>query len=120
MQPHQDTSALALSAMLASVREGRASAASIRAYAREVSQELLLIDSALVAQIGGLLFVRAVLSRKDAIRNWWGHSGSTATTRRYVCYLCGALVATDSAKNRPTKHALSAVTAHAAQHEQPA
>ncbi len=120
MQPHQDTSALALSALLASVREGRASAATIRAYTRATSPELLLIDTALVAQIGGTLFVRAVLSRKDAIRNWWGHSGSTATTRRYVCYLCDRCIATDSAKNRPTKHALAAVAAHAAQHEQPA
>lgn len=106
-------------AMLDSIREGRASASTIRAYAKKVSPELLLIDSALVAQIGGVLFVRAVLSRKDAIRNWWGHSGSTASTRRYVCYLCDRCVATDSAKNRPTKHALAAVAAHAATHEQP-
>lgn len=48
MQPHQDTSALALSALLASVREGRALAATIRAYTRATSPELLLIDTALV------------------------------------------------------------------------
>ena len=60
-------------------------------------------------------YVYNVVKNRRAHR-WYGHSGSSTQVRRYVCYICRKLIATDSAKWMPTVHADKAVEAHKVEH----
>ncbi len=42
----------------------------------------------------------------------WGHAGSTGSVRRYMCYVCGRCVDTDSNNHRPTSRALETISSH--------
>ena len=46
----------------------------------------------------------------------WVGAKNTSSVRRYVCYICGREIDTESNNHRPTKHAEEAIDEHMASH----
>lgn len=55
-------------------------------------------------------------AREPRVVNLTGNAGSSGSRRNHTCNVCGEVVATDSAKYRPTKRALAALDAHEKHH----
>jgi len=90
----------------------RIAALSTKINVSEASMQRLTTGHGSIEDLG-------ILAKITHPKSWypWGHLGSTGSVRKYVCYVCSRIVDTDSAKNRPTVHANTAIGVHIAAHK---
>lgn len=53
--------------------------------------------------------------KNPRVASWYGARGGSSR-RTYLCYLCRCTIDTESARNRMTKHAATAIRDHGAMH----